>query len=135
MIQTPTLRAAMESWIATLPPTMAGAFSVGADGGLQMVVQTQERNNRPRPGSVQRRGSSSDGDRPSWQRSPEYWQPVAAARRSMPHSIAFAVSDVDRPRQHGGGPGHQNGRTEAAKTAVRPIVTPRPFGRRTRRLT
>ena len=37
MIQTPTLRAAMEAWVASLPPTMNGAFSVGADGALQMV--------------------------------------------------------------------------------------------------
>ena len=37
MIQTPTLRSAMEAWVATVPASMAGAFSVGADGGLQMV--------------------------------------------------------------------------------------------------
>ena len=36
LIQTPTLRAAMESWVAHTPAEMTAAFSVGADGALQM---------------------------------------------------------------------------------------------------
>ena len=36
LIQTQTLRGAMESWVGLTPPEMASACSVGADGNLQM---------------------------------------------------------------------------------------------------
>ena len=36
LIQTQTLRSAMESWVGLTPPEMASAFTVGADGNLQM---------------------------------------------------------------------------------------------------
>jgi hypothetical protein len=36
LLQTDTLRSAMQAWVGLAPPEMSAAFSVGADGSLQM---------------------------------------------------------------------------------------------------
>ena len=125
MIQTPTLRAAMESWVATLPVTMAGAFSVGADGGLQMV-SCDPGAQAPPP---TRLGVATE--LVGW-RSAELATisgVLAAGGGDAEISAALdrlAVSDVGAGLARTAVDQSPAAAAEAAKTAVEPIVTPPP---------